>query len=255
MAGANGGMMGSIMNMFNARGNGDASAAPNISAKGPTNQNPTQQNQPSGDGSIIPNDGKPKAPSDPLAAFDKIFDNTPDDKAPKRPEFKLSPEVLKQAADSQDFGSLVPQDFYERLEKRDPTLFADLFNSIGRKAYSTSLEHSSALTDRFVDLHSQHSQKGLGKHVTATLAKNNLKSISEKSPVAAKQIEQLQQQILDKFPDATPEFIQEQTEEYFRQIAMVMFPDLAEMDPRKKAQRDDPNQLKGDTNWDDWLSK
>jgi len=221
-------------------------------------QKPTGQVKPVNDGmqSLDPNAGQQqqkKEPSDPLAAFEKIFDNTPDKDAPKAPSFKLTPEVLKQASESLDFSDVVPQDFRERFDKNDPSAMSDLVNGLARKLYSTTLDHSSILTDRFVGQRSEHDRRGLGSEVTKTLAKNNLKSIASKSPVAAKQIEQIHDAIIAKNPDATPEFVQEQTEEYFRQIALVMFPELAELNPAAQKKKQQSAELTGNTDWDKYF--
>jgi len=239
------GIMSNIMNAFNT---GGQKTAPQSTGPAPSQGTPPNVQDISG---LNPPKDQPK--SDPLAAFERIFDNTPDKDAPKAPSFKLAPDVLKQASDSLDFSDVVPKDFRERFDQNDPSAMADLVNSLARKLYSTTLDHSSTLTDRFVNQRSEHDRRGLGSEVTKTLAKNNLRAISEKSPVAAKQIEQIQEAILSKHPDATPEFVQQQTEEYFRQIALVMFPDLAELNPSAQQKKQKDTELTGNTDWSNYL--
>lgn len=196
------------------------------------------------------NDGNAnnKSPQDPLAAFAKIFDNAPNDGEKKAPSYKLSPEVLKQAADSLDFSDVLPKDMQERISQNDPTVWSDIVNGLGRKAYSHALEHNSILTDRFVDQRSQYDRSGYGKEVTKHVAKQSLKAISEKSPTTAKFLEGIQNELLEKNPDATPEWLEENSRKAIMSMAGIIAPD--EFVQHKQIQ--DKKQVDGDVDWDAW---
>lgn len=193
-----------------------------------------------------------KAPQDPLAAFAKIFDNVPNDGEKKPPSYKLSPEVLKQAADSLDFSDTIPKDFQDRLSKNDPTVWSDIVNGLGRKAYSHALEHNSILTDRFVDQRSQFDRSGYGKEVTKHVAKQSLKSIAEKSPTTAKFLEGIQNELLDKNPDATPDWLEEQSRKAIMSMAGIISPEDFVEHQKQTKQKEAAG---GDTDWDNYFSK
>lgn len=190
----------------------------------------------------------PAAPQDPLAAFAKMFDNTPNGDAPKAPEFKLSPDAIKQAASGLDFADTVPKDLMERIKADDPTAIAELVNNLGRKLYSTSLEHNSLLTDRFVGARSEFDRKSYGSDVNKTLAKNSLKSIAEQSPVAAAHLQRIADDLYSKNPDATPQWIEEQTKRFFVDMARMA-------NPEAFGQPNDPSQRgkAQETDWDEFF--
>lgn len=193
-----------------------------------------------------------KEPQDPLAAFAKIFDNASNDGEKKPPSYKLSPEVLKQAADSLDFSDVIPKDFQERLSKNDPTVWSDIVNGLGRKAYSHALEHNSVLTDRFVDQRSQYDRSGYGKEVTRHVARQSLKSIAEKSPTTAKFLEGIQNELLEKNPDADPKWLEEQSRKAIMSMAGIISPEDFVEHQRQTKQKDAAG---GDTDWDNYFSK
>jgi hypothetical protein len=214
-----------------------------------TQQSKDTTNYMTGDKNTQPQNNK--QPQDPLAAFAKIFDNVPNDGKKKAPSYKLSPDVLKQAADSLDFSDVIPKDFQERLSNNDPTVWSDIVNGLGRKAYSHALEHNSILTDRFVDQRSQYDRSGYGKEVTKHVAKQSLKSIAEKSPTTAKFMEGIQNELLEKNPDATPEWLEENTRKAIMSMAGIISPeDFVEHHKQNKKQAE-----VGDTDWDNYFSR
>jgi len=127
------------------------------------------------DTNMMTGDIKKQPPQDPLASFAKVFDNGSDSEK-KAPQFKLSPEVLKQATDSLDFSQALPKDFKERMANNDETLWPEIMNSLGRQTYQHAMEHTSALTDRFVSLRSDHDRSGYGTEVSRHMAKQSLQS-------------------------------------------------------------------------------
>lgn len=171
---------------------------------------------------------QPKAPQDPLAAFANLWDNSGSEGKKKAPKFELTPDVIQEASDSLDFTDAFgdPTEFMDQLiNQKNPKALTDAMNKALRKLYSTSLQHHSVLTDRFVDARSSYDREGLGPQVTQALAKKSLKSIAEKSPVAAKMLEGIQKDLLDKNPDATPEWLDEQSKKFFMSIAGMIAPE------------------------------
>lgn len=220
--------------------------------------------KPQGDGNITGNDSKnmmvpdgkqpgqkPQQSNDPLAPFADIFYNAPVDGKKQAPQYKLSPDVIKQAADSLDYSDSIPKDFKKRMAEGDDTVWAELVNGLGRKAYSHALEHNSVLTDRFVSQRSEFDRSGYGTEVTKTLAKQSLKSIAEKSPAAAKFLEGIHADLLEKNPDATPEWLEEQSKKFILSMGGIIAPD--EFVENKRIQEKNA-QDGGDVDWDKWSS-
>lgn len=218
----------------------------------PQNQN---NNEPSISDPSHPNNQKP---ADPLAAFSKIFDNPDESTVKKPPSFKLDPTVIKGAADSLNFSEALTPEILAKLKAGDDSGYVELANALGRKIYSQSLEHSSALTDRFVSLRSEHDQSNLGRQMNSHLAKNSLESIAASNPTAKKMLDFIADGIVRTNPDATPEFIAEQTPKFFLELAKLTNPDA--FDPEKNGASGGNGQggnqkNKGkDIDWNAWLT-
>ena len=234
----------------------------NIEATPQGQQQSKGGNPQGGDGNITGNDNKnvitgdnnpqpqkQQQQKDPLAPFAQIFDNAPVDGKKQAPQYKLSPDVIKQAADSLDYSDSIPKDFKKRMAEGDDTVWAELVNGLGRKAYSHALEHNSVLTDRFVSQRSEYDRSGYGTEVTKTLAKQSLKSIAEKSPTAAKFLEGIHTDLLEKNPDATHEWLEEQSKKFILSMGGIIAPD--EFVENKRIQEKNA-QDGGDVDWDKW---
>jgi hypothetical protein len=167
-----------------------------------------------------------KSQPGPLDMFAGLFDNTNKTGDDAQPSFSLDPEKLQKIAGQLDFtGQLSPEDI-EGLKSGDPAKTAAILNRTGQNAYSMLMQHLPALTEKFVTARLEHSQSKLGGQVKSTLTKQALEKLAANNPILKQQMETISEELLGKFPDATPDWIAEQTKAYFVEMARVVSPDL-----------------------------
>lgn len=189
-------------------------------------------------------DGSPK---NPLDSFKGMYDAKDTSADAKPPKFALDPASLETAAKSLKFSSHVTPELAQKLQSGDATALAAAFDELGRSVYQTVMSHQSTLTDRFVDARMSHDRKGLGQSVHSVLTANSLAKLAEKNPVLKEHVTEIGDKIASKFPDATPDWIAEQTRNYFLTVAQQLDPSLGK--PAKTVE--DQN---ADINWEEWIS-
>ena len=140
----------------------------------------------------------------------------------KPPEFKLDPNVIKQVSDKLDFSSIIPPDFYEKLEAKDPSAMKDLFNNFGRMLYTTQLDHHTVLTNKFIESRLGHDRKGLDKAIQSRLSKNSLNEMVADSPEAQEHVQFIGERLSSRYPDKAPDEIAKMTQQYFTDMAKML---------------------------------
>lgn len=190
-------------------------------------------------------DGSPK---NPLDSFKGMYDNVPMGDDAKPPVFALDPKALETAASSLKFSSHVTPELAAKLQSGDPVAIAAAFDAVGRQVYQTVMSHQSTLTNRFVDARLSHDRKGLGQSVHSVLTANSLAKLAENNPTLKEHVQEIGDKIASKYPDATPDWIADQTKNYFVQMAKQLDPSLdsAKVDKEKKQA--------ADINWEDWIN-
>lgn len=190
----------------------------------------------------------------PLAQFEKLFDNTGSGTSPNQPpRFQLDQATLERAAGSIDFSNLITPELQERFKNGDSTVLAELLNSVGRQLYQTSLQHTSALTDRYVDMRLGHDRQSLGQSVRKELTAEKLSSIAKDNPALQAQVKAIGEKVLNLFPDASPEFIAERTVDYFVDVAKLLKPD-AFKSTQQQGQGNESSQPQETIDWARWMS-
>lgn len=164
-----------------------------------------------------------KSQDNTLTSFEGMFKmdgqaGTEDD----APAFALDPEKLKTLTGNLNFAPQLTPELLAKLKEGDPQATTDLLNSVGRNAYATLMQHLPALTGKYVDARLAHSQKGLGKSVKSTLTKQSLSKLAEGNPILAEQLDGISSRLLSKFPDADPDWLAEQTKQYFISVVQSM---------------------------------
>lgn len=199
----------------NAKPNPDPNADPN---KDPNNKDTKDPNDPN-------NKDKTKS-VDPLEAFKGLWHNpNPDDANSKAPTFALDPEGVKTLVSSLSFSDSLTPELVQKLQSGDATATKQVLDDLGRATYSKIFEHLPVLTGSFIEARLNHERQGLGKGVKQELTRNSLSKLAANNPILQEQLETLGQQLLSKFPDATPEWIAEQSQGYFLAIAKALQPD------------------------------
>lgn len=185
----------------------------------------------------------------PLDSFAGMYDTTANKAGEiKPPVFALDPTALATASQSLKFSSHVTPELAQKLQSGDPAALAEAFDAVGRQVYQTVMSHQSTLTDRFVAARMDHDRKGLGQSVHSVLTANSLAKLAEQNPVLKEHVQEIGDKIASKFPDASPEWIANQTKEYFVTMAKQLDPSL---DSTKVAAQ---REAETGTDWAKWLA-
>lgn len=172
------------------------------------------------------NKARKKSQDNPLDIFSGLFQNDPSKPSDTAPAFSLDPEALKKVTEGLNFAGQLTPETLEKLKSGDPETVSGVLNSLGRNVYGTLMQHMPALTDKFVGARLEHDRKGLGREVKSTLTQQSLETLAAGNPVLKQQMEVISSQLLEKFPDATPDWISGKTKEYFVELAKVLDPTL-----------------------------
>lgn len=187
-------------------------------------------------------------PKNPLDSFTGMYDTKSRGTDEVPPVFALDPASLRTAASQLNFSAHVTPELAQKLQSGDATAVADAFNELGRQVYQTTMSHQSTLTDRFVNARMTHDRKGLGQSVHSVLTANSLAKLADQNPVLKEHVTEIGDKIASKYPDATPDWIAEQTKNYFVTMAKQLDPSLDATEVAKKKDKEE------DINWEEWMS-
>lgn len=153
-----------------------------------------------------------------------------DPKAPVAPKFVLDPKTIEKAAGSLDFASALPETVKTALAEGKITaeVFAEAINAVGRQGYTHAMSHMSGLTDQFVNMHTEYHKGNLGKETQRQLSLAKVRSLpsAKDNPIVKEHLEMVSARIQERNPDADPDWVTEQTQKYFEDMAKAINPEL-----------------------------
>lgn len=222
---------------FFSRGNQNVQAPANSGQ--PPNPNPNStvpgNTQPNPD-AVDPNNPNSQGTSDPnkLQGPEALYEKFFDDAAPtteQAPKFDIDPKTMQSVTEQLDFASSLPPELQQKMANGETLTGQEMLqamNHVGRQAYATAMNHGSKLTERFVGMHSEHSLKSVPKTVAERMVQSRIANNpnAQRHPVVRKQMEVIASQLLKTNPDASPEWIEEQTGEYFLNLARETNPEI-----------------------------
>ena len=247
------------MNMFgNFFGGGGGGSQPTQPAQNPT-ANGGQQSL---------NQANPNTPANPdpqqnqtpnaMDLYKGLFDAAAgeDGNSDPAPQLNISPETMSKTLERLDFTGNLPENIVGKLqngESFDAQDIVALTNHVAKQAYAAAMQHGSTLTGKFVDLHSAHSLKSVPSVINQHLATSRVGSspAASSNPVVQKHLQTVASQLAKLNPGATPEWIQERTEEYFVNMARQIRPDAFTPTP-EEAKRQAAN---SSFDWDAFLQQ
>lgn len=180
--------------------------------------------------------------TNPLDIYNKMFETTEsgDDDAP--PSLALSREALDKVTSQLDFSSGIDKAALDQFAQGDFSALPSILNKVAQQAYSTAMQHNSALTDQFVNQRSEYDSKRIAPAVKSTLTKSHLdKDLGDlaNQPAMKAQMSETAQRLAKAYPDATPEWIASQAKQYVIQSASQLMgispEDLQEIQAKKQA--------------------
>lgn len=177
-----------------------------------------------------PNGNDPNRMQNPLDAFNGMWDAQEPSQSDAPPQFQINPEIMKKVSDSFDYTQGLPEELamkFQNGEQFTNQEIMQLMSHVGRTTYSNAMNHHAHLTGKFVELSNGHAQKNLPKalkqHMTASRVRNH--SAAQNNPVVQQHMETIGKQLASRYPDATEEWIAEQTASYFVEMAKAINPE------------------------------
>lgn len=145
---------------------------------------------------------EPQSELDFLASLYNNNSDGDDDSA--APSFSLDPTKVGEAASKLQFAQVTEQDL-QAIQNGDTAKLLEVINSVGRNAYAQALQHSTGLTNEFLNNRSEFEKKQVNNTVNSRFldgALNTEFGESLQNPLVATQARDLAQRIQRKHPDA-----------------------------------------------------
>lgn len=203
-------------NNNNNNSNANANNNTNVNANANNNSNNNNAN----------NSNANKSQDNPLDIFKDLFKMSSDGSDENAsPGFTLDQEALTKVAGRLNFAGQLTPELLDKFKTGDAETIQNVLNTVGQNSYMMLMQHLPHLTEKFVTAREQHSQKGLGKSVKQQLTQQSLAKLAAGNPVLKDQFDSISQRLLEKFPDADPEWLAQKTGEYFVTIAKMVSPD------------------------------
>jgi hypothetical protein len=204
------------------------------------------------------NANSPESMQDPVAMYADLWKESAPQAGSEAPKFTLNPETVKKVTDSLDFTQGLPEEITEKItagEQFTPQDMMNMMNHVGRQAYARAMEHQSTLTGQFVNMHSEHSLKGLPNIIKGHLAQNKVRNhpAAQSNPVVQEHMELIASKLSAKYPNASEEWITEQTQDYFVNMARRLKPDA--FVPSAEEQKQQQQNPKGTVDWDAFMTE
>lgn len=200
-----------------------------------TGGQPQQQEQPAGQQPPKQEEGQPNTPATPgdtnkeVDIFSSLFDNTNGSDEDTPPSFSLDDEAVQKAAQSMNFANSVSQEDLQAMQSGDPEALMRVLNSVGQSAYSAALQHSTKLTDKYVNTRSEYDRKNIPSMVKQQLASSEF-SDENTPPHVKAELHRVAEQLQRRHPDASPKWIAENAQEYmYHSVASMLKTDVASL--------------------------
>jgi hypothetical protein len=244
-----------ISNLFSTKPPAPATPpAPSVTPQTPNNASSDASNQ-SGVQNLggQPNEGQMngtnQTPANPLDAYQKMFDNAAKaGDGTSAPSFKLDPKVLAEVSSSMDFTKSIPQELMQKALTGDVASLMEVIKQSNQQAYRASLEHTSTLTDSFLNQRQTFEQSRVDKGVRNQLTQSELaQTPNYDHPVVKAELNRVAEQFARANPDASPQSIAKAAQQYLTDLH-------AAMNPTTK-QGGDSSIGDGQMDWSKYLSK
>ena len=112
------------------------------------------------------------------------------------------------------------KELLQRAMSGDQQAFLDVINHVGRSAYSSAIQHQSALTDAHIGNVSKYQDSKLDARIKSGLTSNELsKAPSGGHPIVKAELNRVAQRLAAANPDAAPEDIALAARKYLSDLA------------------------------------
>jgi hypothetical protein len=198
----------------------------------------------------------PENQSSPLSVYEGLWKEAAAGEEDQPPAFTIKPETIKSVADSLSFSGKLPEDLdMSEFTEGQRNALMSIIDHVGRQSYSTSIDHASKLTDKWYGMRSTHDNKKFPGMIKDTLAFSGIDNmeVAQKNPIVRENMRMIGAQLRKLHPDATPEWITQQTSTFFKDMAEALHPDMGK---QQEIQKEQQSKAPGgeDFDWNTWVN-
>lgn len=201
-------------------------------------------------GTIPP--GTDTTPASPDDKFSKLWETTPTDPAKQGQEPQgLTPEQMLQAAAKVDFAKVVDKDTLAKITSGGEDAAAAFMQALNKVAQQTYAQ-TTLVADKLITAQVEKAKEDFAKQVPDIVRRQRVSddlikdNPAFKDPAVAPVVGLIQNQLAEKFPQATADEVRAMAIEYFQGAANKLSPPKKTGTTTTKENQDD--------NWEDWLS-
>lgn len=171
----------------------------------------------------------------PLDVYKKLYEDANKNSDIEAPSFKLDSKILNEVASSMDFTKGIQEDLITQALSGDAKALLEVIKSVGRNAYSASLEHTTALTEAYLAKRQDYEKKRLDEGIRTRLTEEALSSTPNYShPVLKAELNRIASMIAKQNPDASPAAIAKQAQEHLLTLASALNGEIKEQPQEQK---------------------
>lgn len=213
-------------------------------------QPPNGQQQ--GNANADPNASQSGQSSNPADIYSKMWENGTN--ATEAPRLRLDSKVLDEVSGKMDFMQGIDPNLVQKATSGDVQSLMQLMGQVAQKSYRASIEHSSALTDGFINQRESFNEARTGSAVKSELLMQDLFKGKDGKPLpdyAKKQIADIAKRMQQSSPDATPQEIAASVRDYIKSFAGMVTDDDSSNGQQNAALDGQQNQP---FDWDKWAN-
>lgn len=195
-----------LANMF---GGGSSNQAPAASTPEPQQQQ--QQTAPATQGEGQQTTQQQQAPSqNPLDSWKSLFDNKDTQDSNNPPSMRIPQAKLGEIAQTLDFSQSIPPEALARLQEGDFSALGDVLNSVARNAYMQALDHSTGVTEHYLNTRLQSERDTFNTQARVSTVESQL-NVSDLDPVAQDMFRETARRVSVSNPTLNAKQVEEQT--------------------------------------------
>lgn len=164
-------------------------------------------------------------PVNPLDAYKKMYDNANASSDIHAPSFKLDPKVLGEVSSTMDFTKNINPELVTKALAGDAKSLIEMMQSVGRNAYSASLEHATTLTETHLGQRAAFEGQRVDQGVKKQLTSDALSTApSYEHPVVKAELNRVADMFAKANPDASPQQIAKAAQKHITELSAALNP-------------------------------
>jgi len=170
----------------------------------------------------------------PLDVYKKMFENAAKNPEIVAPEFKIDGKVLNDVSTKMDFTKGIDEAVLAKATSGDVSALMSIIKQVGQNSYKAALEHSTSLTDTFLNQRGEFESKQVAKGVRSQLTSNELANAPNYShPVVKAELNRIASQMAAANPDASPQEIAKSAQQYINDLQSALNPSSESSSPSR----------------------